>query len=105
LAGTADMDGAIPVARVSDTFGRLWQAPAVDVLPVAATAHTFGIKWDLYLGGGKMESLRPQAPPPPLSPTSIGTSAVPARVQGAPAFWQAPAVAALSIRSTRAKGV
>jgi hypothetical protein len=101
---SVDLDRAASVAGVSDMLGRLWQAPAVDVLPVKATAHTFGIKWDLYLGGGKMEGFRPQAPTLPLLTTSIGTSGVPARVQGAPTFWQAPAVASLSIRSTRAKG-
>jgi hypothetical protein len=98
------LDRAAPVVRVSDTLGRLWQAPAVNVLVVRATAHTFGIKWDLYLGGGKMEGFRPQAPTLPLPTTSIGTSVVPARVQGPTAIWQAPAVALLSIRSTRAKG-
>ena len=103
--GAAGSDGAASVARVSDTLGQLWQAPSVNVLPVRATAHTFGIKWDLYLGGGKMEGLRPQAPPPLLPTASIGTSAVRARMQGRAAFWQAPAVAALPIRATRAKGV
>jgi hypothetical protein len=98
----ASIDAA-PVARekASDTLGRLWQAPVLNVLPVAATAHTFGIKWDLYLGGGKMEgsALRPPAQPQATS-FAPGEAVGKASPKAGHRLWEAPVVSTFSVRST-----
>jgi hypothetical protein len=97
----AEGEGPAPAVqqRLSGTLGRIWQAPAVNVLPVAATAHTWGIKWDLYLGGGKMEGPALRPPPAPQAAAGPNTPAGRAPRASEHGGWEAPAVATVSLRS------
>lgn len=91
----------ISTMTISGQFDRrVWEAPMVNALPVGATASSWGIKWDLYMGGGKMAT-GPQSPPQ-HQPKITSTGGVVVRALHGPVQrnWEAPTVTALSFRFT-----
>ncbi len=96
-------DAPAPMVTQAHRSDRGWEAPAVDALPVAATASSLGIKWDLYMGGGKMQA-GPQSPPKHEAGIKGDGAVARAAHSGEPRNWEAPAVTALAVRFTARTG-